>query len=143
MQGMDTIQDHTCLRKSRIDEEQVTKEAFHDELFSERKKGRTILCKQCMHRITSIDYIIAVNGSHQHFFTNPAGYPYEISCFSSAAGCKIDVMSTFEYTWFRGYCWSLAFCSQCSLHLGWFYQSHEDNFFGLILNRLQNDDTTH
>ena len=133
---MDNIQGHNYLRKSQSHEEYDKRAAFHDKPFSEEEQRRFILCEQCMHRITTIEQIISVNGAHRHFFTNPAGYPYEIRCFSSAEGCSIDRMFTFEHTWFKGYCWSLAFCSKCSLHLGWFYQSYEDNFFGLATNRL-------
>jgi filamentous hemagglutinin family protein len=102
-----------------------------------------ILCRVCGNRITTLDAIIAVNGQHRHTCTNPAGITFEIGCFSSALGCLIYGIPTYEYTWFEGYTWSLTFCSRCTTHLGWYYQSGEDGFFGLILDRLRESAMTH
>ncbi|UCE78543.1 MAG: hypothetical protein JSV13_08525 [Nitrospiraceae bacterium] len=140
---MDTVKDYRYFRKSGSQEDPVTRTALRNEPFCEEKQGQFILCIQCVCRITSIDHIIAINGAHRHSFTNPAGYFYEIACFSSAVGCAIARMSTFEYTLFKGYCWRLVFCSTCSLHLGWFYQSNKDHFFGLVRNRLIDDSVYH
>ena len=102
-----------------------------------------ILCRVCGNRISTLDAIIVVNGQHRHTCTNPAGITFEIGCFSSAPGCLIYGIPTYEYTWFEGYSWSLAFCSRCATHLGWYYQSEEEGFFGLILNRLRESAMTH
>lgn len=95
-----------------------------------------ILCRYCRHRITSVSNLISVNGNHRHTFINPAGITYQIGCYSSAEGCLVYGYPTGEYTWFSGYSWSLALCAACYSHLGWFYQSATDGFFGLIRNRL-------
>jgi hypothetical protein len=100
------------------------------------KKDHVILCRQCGNKVTSPDCIIAVDGSHQHTFTNPAGVVYDIGCFSFADGCFIHGEPTFEHTWFEGFCWNFSLCSHCFSHLGWFFNGGEESFFGLIVDRL-------
>ncbi|MEW6367145.1 MAG: cereblon family protein [Acidobacteriota bacterium] len=94
------------------------------------------LCKMCGIPITSPSHVISVSGSHEHTFQNPAGFVFDIGCFSAAEGCVIHGMPTIEYTWFPSYAWVYAFCTGCVSHLGWFFQSASDGFFGLVLDRL-------
>lgn len=95
-----------------------------------------ILCRRCRNEVTMAEHMISVNGLHQHTFINPAGIAYQIGCFSSAGGCHIHGIPTYEFTWFPGYAWAIAVCSNCLLHLGWYYQSEEATFFGLITDNL-------
>ncbi len=64
-------------------------------------------------------------------------------CFSDASGCLVYGIPTSEYTWFTGYRWNYAHCAACLSHLGWFYQSDSDGFFGLILDKLMDNTTSH
>lgn len=100
------------------------------------KKDPLIRCKNCGYTITSVDAIIPVAGNHRHTFKNPAGIVYTIGCFSSARGCFNMGEPTFEFTWFPGYSWCYSVCSKCFTHMGWYYQSGDSTFYGLILNRL-------
>lgn len=88
----------------------------------EEKKDQ-ILCKICQHGITSQNRKIEVNGRHQHIFSNPLGISYEIGCFSAANRCVNKGTASLEYTWFKGFIWRFALCSNCYAILGWFYQS--------------------
>lgn len=99
-------------------------------------KHRHVLCRNCMSTITSPDTIVTVDGEHIHAFINPAGIKYTIACYSSALGCITHGILTLENTWFDGFSWNFALCSQCLIHLGWFYHSQSEHFFGLILDRL-------
>ena len=101
-----------------------------------KKKDPLIRCSSCKNVITSVESVISVAGQHRHTFKNPAGIYYEIGCFSSAKGCFNMGEPTLEYTWFPGYNWCYSVCSRCFIHLGWFYQSGDSHFYGLILNRL-------
>jgi len=56
---------------------------------------------------------------------------------SSANGCVNYGTPTLEHTWFQSYSWRYALCSNCHTHLGWFYQSGNDSFYGLILENLE------
>ena len=114
--------------------ENLTKEI--SEKRKKEKKDPLIRCKSCGNTITSVDRVIVVAGQHRHTFKNPAGIVYTIGCFSSAKGCFNMGEPTAEFTWFPGYTWCYSVCSKCNTHMGWFYQSGDSTFYGLILNRL-------
>lgn len=102
-----------------------------------------ILCRRCRNEITAVEYVTRVNDRHEHTFTNPAGITYRIGCFSDAYGCFVHGVPAREYTWFPGYSWCFCTCANCFAHLGWFYQSGETSFFGLILDNLVRDVRLH
>lgn len=96
-------------------------------------------CARCSAVITTESNRTEMSGSHDHQFTNPAGYRYHIGCFDQALGCSISGSATDDETWFAGYRWRLANCGECNAQLGWFFDSGEHHFFGLILERLARD----
>jgi hypothetical protein len=100
------------------------------------KLEKRLFCAACRHPITHQDERISVQGSHEHRCTNPHGISYHIGCFREAAGCAPSGEETAEYTWFRGYAWRIAYCAHCQMHLGWCFQSGDDYFHGLIVDRL-------
>jgi len=100
------------------------------------EKDPYIFCRDCGFLITSEDAVISIAGNHRHTFKNPAGIVFEIGCFSSAPGCINMGEPTLEFTWFPGYRWTYSVCGKCLSHLGWFFQSGDSQFYGLILNRL-------
>ena len=114
---------------------------------TEKKFGieeeQSIICKNCGNPLTVQGSMISVDGKHTHIFTNPAGVIFEIGCFSSADGCIIIGDSNLQHTWFEGFGWSFSHCSDCLVHLGWFYQSVNESFFGLILKHLTYIPRTH
>jgi len=123
----------------RFTEKQPAKIAKDLEQTSKEDKKAKILCKICLHQVTSPTDKFAVNGVHQHTFSNPSGITYKIGCFSKANGCVNQGFPIQEHTWFKGYSWRFALCGNCYVHLGWFYQLENDSFYGLILdNLLQN-----
>jgi hypothetical protein len=95
-----------------------------------------IVCAFCNHYITEPSDQIQVNQSFRHIFANPHGYIFEIGCFSNASGCKSTSISSHDFSWFVGYSWEIGVCRQCSNHLGWFFSSNTDSFYGLILEKL-------
>ena len=100
------------------------------------REGHFIVCRNCGNTITTPERMISVNEQHIHTFTNPAGITYDIGCFSSTSGCIVYGKPTLEHTWFEGFSWSFTLCSDCLIHLGWFYQGENENFFGLIMDHL-------
>jgi len=113
-----------------------------DRLFKKRQKKEkdpAIRCIVCKNIITSDTDVISIAGQHRHSFRNPAGFSYEIGCFSSARGCVKLGEPTNEFTWFPGYSWCYSVCSKCYTHIGWYYQSADHHFYGLILNRLKKE----
>jgi hypothetical protein len=98
-----------------------------------------LYCFLCGRPITRVEERIEVQGAHEHTFSNPAGYVFDIACFASASGCASAGEPTELYSWFDGYTWSYAVCGGCRAHLGWLYQGTvdpADRFFGLIRDRL-------
>lgn len=99
---------------------------------------RAILCGSCGAPVTDLDAATAVAGNHAHTFFNPAGYRFEIGCFTRAPGCVNLGIPTDEFSWFPGYRWSFSACGGCGNHLGWRFSSDDGGlFWGLILKELK------
>ena len=102
---------------------------------TENSPYEKVLCRNCLSEIADKNDIIEIDGSAYHYKKNPAGVYFTVICFSKAEGINIAGEYTHEYTWFKGYLWSIALCGVCSSHLGWHY-SGNGFFFGLILQRI-------
>ena len=114
-----------------------TKSSVKDELDDDLKDEKGILCRQCLHLITTPAERISMHGSHKHVFFNPHGILFEIGCFRAASGCRYTGRATKEWSWFPGYSWRIGVCSGCLTHLGWLFVSEGYNSFnGLIINRI-------
>ncbi len=93
-------------------------------------------CASCGQGITHSKHRTTVGGKFQHTCVNPAGILFEIGCFKKARGCREIGPESDEFTWFDGYVWQVTICTGCKAHLGWRFWSADDEFYGLILNRL-------
>lgn len=105
----------------------------------EDEEKRMVFCKACNHPISTTRKTFSVDGASTHTFFNPAGIVFEIMCFSAASGCLVQGDATSHFSWFAGHTWRLAFCGNCLVHLGWFFESEDASFFGLIVNKLAGD----
>lgn len=115
----------------------VSSTLVNDQGEYEEKEEKILFCKQCNTGIAKEKDRISRAGKHLHTFFNPAGVIYEIGCFRQASGCYVDGPLSNEFAWFANYSWQISLCATCSKHLGWFFSSTEDTFFGLIVNRLK------
>ncbi|MBU0485524.1 MAG: hypothetical protein KKB30_13545 [Proteobacteria bacterium] len=104
------------------------------EELTEEENG--IFCKQCRAVITGKENVIRVAGRHLHICYNQVGVIFRVGCFRDAPGCLRHGEPTLENTWFLGYRWRFADCASCGLHLGWQFSGAEDDFFGLIVDKL-------
>ncbi|MFN2267792.1 MAG: cereblon family protein [Desulfonatronovibrio sp.] len=96
-----------------------------------------LICKACSTVITSKSLAVSINDSHRHVFVNPHGLVFEVRCFSKAMNISGLGPITSEFSWFPGYSWQAALCTVCQTHLGWSYQSKDNEiFFGFISDRL-------
>lgn len=93
-------------------------------------------CRRCDNPVTANRYAITVEGLHEHVQANPHGVVFLFGCFADAPGCDVVGDPTDEHTWFSGYRWQFALCDGCMTHLGWYFRSGGDGFFGLLLDRL-------
>jgi len=100
------------------------------------KIERRIACAMCQHHITHAGERIEMHGAHNHRCTNPQGILFNIGCYHEVPGCSPIGASTLEYTWFPGYAWRIVLCANCRAHLGWCFQSENDFFHGLIMERI-------
>ena len=118
-----------------IDAEELENE-YSEKEDEKNKREHVFICKTCKNFVTNRKSITEINGDFIHLFQNPAGIYYRIGLFANAKGCKTFGESTADFTWFPGFAWNYAICSSCFTHLGWFYQSGDNNFFGLIMDHL-------
>jgi hypothetical protein len=95
-----------------------------------------ITCRNCNAHITDPDCQIQKEGAFCHTFANPAGHVFEICCFTAALGCSFIPPPFSDFSWFTGYDWNIGVCRDCTTHLGWFYRSPKDQFWGLIPDKL-------
>ena len=103
----------------------------------EESPSKNILCKACSGKVTTEKDQFIKNGRGEHCFFNPHGIAFVVSCFRKASGCVVYGEPSTEFTWFTGYAWSLAMCTHCQEHLGWFFQGHGgSSFFGLMVAKL-------
>lgn len=98
-----------------------------------------IYCATCSSVIARDFDRTEVGGSHTHRFTNPISIHFHIGCFSQALGCTISGERVAADTWFAGFQWQIASCAECHIHLGWYFDRGDEFFYGLILDRIQND----
>lgn len=118
----------------------VTTSKSEDEGALGEDDRRIVVCRTCRSLVTSSSFAIVVDGQHQHTFFNPAGMAFEIGCWSNAEGCDAFGQPTSEFTWFAGFDWSYAVCRGCGGLLGWFYSGSGSGFWGLITNRLEEEE---
>ena len=97
-----------------------------------------VVCRQCLNEITSVNQTKEIHGSHTHTFANPEGIVFEIGCYGDAWGCGYIGPASAEFTWFAGYVWRIAVCTNCHAHLGWRFSTSDGYFFhGLITSRIR------
>lgn len=100
-----------------------------------RATARAYHCAACTTRICDESDAVAA-GPRTHRFTNPAGYTFDVACFTAAPGCRAVGEPTLEHTWFPGHAWRVALCRNCGAQLGWHFSDGDSPFFGLIVTRL-------
>lgn len=101
---------------------------------------RYVVCAHCRSVVTVPSARIEVGGAHRHTFANPHGFVFHIACFSRAPGVRGVGAPSHEFPWFAGFTWQVELCAQCGMHLGWFFESRDQAFHGLIIDRLDEED---
>jgi hypothetical protein len=101
---------------------------------------RGLVCAACSHRITDRIHAMAMSGAHEHTFVNPGGYQFHIGCFRAAPGCVHLGVPEQAFSWFPGWTWQIAACGRCRAHLGWIYRLGNEQFHGLVIAALREDE---
>jgi hypothetical protein len=99
-----------------------------------------VRCARCRHVLTTERERLEVSGRHAHTFMNPSGVIFEIGCYRTADGARLEGMPEKETSWFPGTAWVYAHCAACHGQVGWSYvylEEHEpQRFFGLMLDAI-------
>ena len=106
--------------------------SIENETTDQAEEQKSVRCRNCEYEITDPSWKIE---PHEHTFRNPAGYSFHVLCYSDAPGAIEVGDATAEASWFAGYEWTFAVCTQCHNHLGWWYAG-KSRFAGLIATRL-------
>jgi cereblon len=77
-------------------------------------------------------------------YCNPAGYIHETLTVYKTLENAVDMVErpSTEFSWFPGYAWQIAICSNCHLHIGWKFIAVSNRnmrprtFFGLSCKSL-------
>jgi hypothetical protein len=101
--------------------------------------AKRLICRACRSPITANEHRIEIEGSHVHLRTNPAGVDFELGCFDEAFGTVTVGPATTEHAWFGGHTWRYCACMYCGEHLGWLFEGEASRFYGLILDRLDEE----
>lgn len=102
-----------------------------------------LCCAACEQRIARREDAVSFDGGHQHRFINPEQHTFRIGLYAWAPGCGHVGTASEYFSWFPGYTWRIALCSNCGEHLGWEFccvgppgAGEPTGFHGLILDRL-------
>ncbi len=101
--------------------------------------AKRLICRACRSPVTADEHRIEIEGSHVHCRTNPAGIDFEFGCFDEAFGTVAIGQATAEFTWFAAHTWRYVTCMYCGEHLGWLFEGEDSRFYGLILDRLDEE----
>jgi hypothetical protein len=73
---------------------------------------------------------------------NSHGNKFKIITLKKADLFLMNETKSLQDTWFPSFKWIIGVCSHCFTHLGWYFESIENNqdgFFGLIVDSLINE----
>ena len=122
----------------KVDEKQLDEFVKNQEKekFKDNEEKGFYICSICKNLITYTKEKTKISGSFDHRFVNPEGFKFHIGCFKFCPGIAKRGSYTKEHSWFPPFLWNFGHCAQCGNHLGWYYQSGEDSFYVLILDRI-------
>lgn len=97
---------------------------------------KALRCSVCNQAITDDRHRIDRGGAHEHTFVNPGGFVHRVRCFGVAHGVAELGAPDTAFTWFPGYSWQILDCARCRVHIGWRFRCADDQFYGLVAERL-------
>ncbi|KAI0216106.1 Protein cereblon [Lamellibrachia satsuma] len=107
------------------------------------RRCTVLCCKNCNLLIAKKEdvFSMALEGP-MGAYVNPGGYVHETLTIYKATGLRLIGWPSTENSWFPGYAWTIAQCSQCNSHLGWKFTVAErgslkpEKFWGLCRSSL-------
>jgi cereblon len=99
-------------------------------------------CKCCMASIARrSDMLVMSADGPISAYVNAHGYVHETLTLARARGLMLDGQPQTANSWFPGYAWVLAQCSECTAHMGWRFtavdkESRPKAFWGIRRSQL-------
>ncbi len=119
----------------------ATPDPGQDATTDDDTSGRRLLCAACRRWITAAADRIAIDGKSQHTFVNPHGLVFQLTTYRDAPGCVPTGALSTDWSWFPGHSWQIQRCGGCGAHLGWSFHAESARFWGLITDRLVEEDS--
>jgi len=97
----------------------------------------SVYCIACHQTIANLTDVIAMSEvGPSNVFVNASGYVHDMMTVKKVWNVQLQGDPTVEHSWFPGYAWTLAHCSNCLEHVGWLYTSTDNlliprRFWGL------------
>ncbi|XP_027051393.1 protein cereblon-like isoform X1 [Pocillopora damicornis] len=118
----------------------------------------TLLCRRCGQDISVAanlnnlgsklalrqrnDTILGVKQCLIQLFKNPHGQHFELITVTSA-NIKSLGEAFEEHSWFPGYAWRVAVCSQCGVHMGWSFEHRHPKDYVEKTSKFWDDLSSH
>lgn len=103
-----------------------------------------LCCLQCGQSVAHQQDVFSMSAEGlQGTYCNVYGYVYETITIHKATGLRLqNTQPSTEYSWFPGYAWTVAACSRCRKHMGWFFTATKPDmkprgFWGLCRRSLE------
>lgn len=100
------------------------------------------LCSHCSSVVARHDDLLVMSKSGTSCsFVNPSGHFFELFCFRLLYNRLAVSGFSPEFSWFPEYEWAMISCTTCHLHLGWEFQTRNEEliprrFFGVTRQAL-------
>ena len=82
-----------------------------------------VRCATCGARLAHQSWMLDEAGRAPLVFTNPHGIVFHLLLVTRVVGTLFEGVPTREFTWFKGYLWSVGCCSRCLSHVGWHFSA--------------------
>ncbi|KAE8743794.1 hypothetical protein FOCC_FOCC009571 [Frankliniella occidentalis] len=107
------------------------------------EKPSILCCRNCNQTIANQQDVFSMSAEGlQGTYVNPHGFVHDTITIRKANGIVLQNQPpSTEFSWFPGYGWTIAACSQCQRHIGWRFtatdsQTRPSKFWGLCRRSL-------
>lgn len=126
----------SCSERQRLlSEESVSYRLRHEIELLRSVMG--IFCNACHERLgQQTDLIVMSESGPSDVFVNAGGYVHDLITLRTVRRIQLQGEPVKEHSWFPGYAWTIAYCSNCIAHVGWKFTAVDNalepkHFWGL------------
>ncbi|EEC79545.1 hypothetical protein OsI_20665 [Oryza sativa Indica Group] len=109
------------------------------------KAFNLIKCRCCKSLIAKrSDMVVMSTDGPLGAYVNPHGFVHETITVSRATGLALDGNPSTVHSWFPGYSWTIASCTDCESNIGWLFKATKKNlrprsFWGIRSSQIADD----